>query len=521
MNLIRENHVHCRSQARENKVSRNGIQLLYDVSSRLNSDLDIDRVLTDVLDLTVHRVGASNGSILIFDEHGTVAHKILARVGMLPEKAQAVIDEVLSQGLAGWVVQERKGALVDDVLTDNRWISFADDDFMGGSAVAVPLLRRRLVGVLTLRHVNTGHFQPEHLLLLTSIADQAAIAIENARLFFSMQQERAKLKAIIDNAGDAILVCDSAGHVLMLNAVALQALGLEGDPNGKKLSDLFQSPALEELWERRDHPGHPGTAEVSLEDGRTLYASLARAPQVGFVFVMQDITPLKQIDQLKSQFVNSATHDLRSPLQMIMTYTGLLANSDTLSSQQQDFVAGINRSVAKMTDLIDDLLDLAKIEAGVHMERQECRMDEILIDVLQRFEEMIAYKGLELELDLPSDLPPVQANIDRIDQVISNLIDNAVKYTPSGKITVQAAHKGGQVSVHVSDTGIGLMPQEKAQVFTRFYRAKNEWTEKVNGTGLGLVMVKAIVEQYHGKIWVQSHWQHGSTFSFSLPTVAP
>ena len=125
--------------------------LLYQISRQLNSDLDINRILEDAIDLTVDHFGANNGSILIFDENGSVAHKILARAGLLPEKMEFVISVVLSQGLAGWIVEQKRGAVVSDVHSDPRWISFPDDPLVGGSAIGVPLLRReRVVGVLTL-----------------------------------------------------------------------------------------------------------------------------------------------------------------------------------------------------------------------------------------------------------------------------------------------------------------------------------------------------------------------------------
>jgi len=500
-------------------MSASEIELLFRVSSRLNSDLDINRVLAAVLDLTVNRVGASNGSILIFDERGSVAHKILARTGLPPKEQETVVARVLKEGLAGWIVVQRKGAVIDDVLSDARWITFEDDEFVDGSAIGVPLLRReRLVGVLTLRHREQGHFSESQLLLLTSIADQAAIAIENARLFYAAQSERARLQAVIGAAGDAILVLDDDGGVLIANAAARAAFGIpDRVPPGTPLNELIADAALGELWASRADGNHVATAEVPLSDSRTLQANLTRAPAVGYVIVMQDITSLKQLDRLKSDFVASVSHDLRSPLQLILTYTSLIAGSGPLTAQQERFVQGIDRTVRRMNALIEHLLDLARIEAGIDMERQECHLDDVIVDVLQRFKELAQRKGLELEVDLPTHLPAVRANVERIDQVVSNLVDNAIKYTPQGWIRVRAEADDGWVTVHVSDSGIGLKPQEQAGLFTRFYRADNEQTKHVEGTGLGLVMVKSIVEQYGGRVWVESRWQGGSTFSFALP----
>jgi len=494
--------------------------LLYQISRQLNSDLDINRVLADALGLTVEHTSAYNGSIIVFDESGSVAHKILARAGMPAEKEQAIVDEVLEQGLAGWVVAHRKGDIVDEVQSDARWISFGDDELQGGSAVSVPLLRdSRVIGVLTLRHPDVAYFPLSHLDLLVSIADQASIAIENARLFHSVQTERAKMEAIINGAGDGIIVTDESGHVLLLNALARASFALSDDiPAGQyELLDLIPNSDLEDLWIYRDNDAYPSTIEISLPNKRVLLARLTRIPTIGYVIVMQDVTDLRELNQMKTEFVSSVSHDLRSPLQLIYTYASMLSEAGTLNEQQVSFLDGINRGILKMSGLIDDLLDLAKIEAGVDVEQGTCDLNEVITRVLKRFDGILEDKALTLEQDIAPDLPCIHVSAGRVDQVISNLIDNAVKYTPKGTITVRAVADDHQVTISIGDSGIGMLPQEQKGLFTKFYRAQNDLTRQIEGTGLGLAIAKSIVEQYGGRIWVQSTWEEGSTFSFSLP----
>ena len=490
--------------------------LLYNISRRLNSDLDLHRVLADVIDLTVKHVGAANGSIMVFDERERVAHKILARADLPPEKVDTVIAQVLSQGLAGWVVERRQGDIVDDVLADERWIHFPDDDLAGGSAIGVPLLRReRVVGVLTLRHPEKGHFTAKHLALVSAIADQAAIAIENARLFHSVQAERAKLEAIINGAGDAILVVEPDGQIMLANPMARNVLG-KGEAFPSHIEQIANQSLLD-LWHHRDDSARPSASEVTLPDGRTFHATINRVAQVGFVIVMQDITYLKELDRMRNEFVSAISHDLRSPLQLICTYAVLLSETPDMDPQQKKFLDGINRGVQKMSDLIDALLELARIRAGVGMVTEPCDLGEIAAQVVARFREAALDKGLELENTCPPHLPPVEANEARLDQVLSNLVDNALKYTFEGQVTVSAQADEQWVTVYVSDTGVGLLPEEQKNLFHKFYRAKNKQTAHVEGTGLGLTIAKSIVEQYGGKIWVKSRWQEGSTFAFSLP----
>jgi two-component system NtrC family sensor kinase len=501
-------------------MSADETALLYYVSRRLNSDLDINRVLADILDLTVQHASAWNGSIIVFDRAGTVAHKILARAGMPPEKEQTVIAKVLAEGLAGWVVDHQQGSIVLDVGTDERWISFEDDELIGGSAVSVPLLHRaQTIGVLTLRHPDPRHFTQDHLALLTSIADQAAIAVQNARLFHSVQTEQAKMEAIINGAGDAILVANPQGQMLMMNAVARQAFGVAADApiEGQAFTALISHPALLRLWQHRDDLAYPSVEQVPLKDGRLFHANLSNVSGVGYIAMLQDITYLQELSQVKNDFVSVVSHDLRSPLQLVHTYAHLIGESRPLSQVQRDYLDGINRGVRKMASLIDDLLDLGKVEAGVDMEREVCHVDRVIASVTGRFEPIAAERGLKLLTEIPEDLGPVRANVRRIDQVLSNLIDNALKYTRQGEISVGAKSDGKQITAYVTDSGIGLMPQEQKELFTKFYRARNELNKDQEGTGLGLAISRSIIEQYGGQIWVRSTWQQGSTFYFSLP----
>ncbi|MBN1937754.1 MAG: GAF domain-containing protein [Anaerolineae bacterium] len=503
------------SQAQTNEQN-----LLYQVSRRLNQDLDINRVLADVLRLTLDCVGAEIGSIIIFDDRGLVAHKILARQKMPAEKADLVIAEVLDQGLAGWVSRHRQGAIIADVLHDSRWINFADDNFVGGAAIGVPLVRRdRLVGVLTLRHTQAGKFNDSHLALLSSVAEQSAIAIENARLFYTVQAEQARLKAIIDGASDAIVVTDADGVVLMMNALARKAFDVpELLPSERcHLSQVFNNPNLLALWEGCKANEQPCVRELVLDNGTVFESGITSAPGVGFVIVMHDVTYLKELNELRNDFISTISHDLRSPLQLIYTYTSLLLDEESVTQRQIEFLDGINRSAKKMSDLLDDLFDLVRVNAGVGMQAERCGVGPLIEQTVARFEQMAAEKGLMIESQIDTALPAVHVNPRRIDQVLSNLLDNAIKYTPQGSIAIEATSDGAQVYVQVTDTGIGLKPEEQQQLFVKFYRARNELTKGIDGTGLGLTIAKSIVEQYGGRMWVLSTWQKGSTFGFALP----
>jgi len=496
------------------------VELLYDISRKLNSDLDLDRVLSDILALTMPNMGATDGSIMVFDDTGRVSHRILIRKDLSPEEAAEVTDQVLSRGLAGWVREYRTGAVVDDVHQDDRWLALPGAPLNVRSAIAVPLLRRdKVVGVLTLVHPEPGRFTPEQLPLLMSIANQAAVAVENARLFREVQEERAKLEAIINGANDAILVVDEEDKLVLMNPSAQRLLDAPetADALGRPLAEVVEYQELLSLFAAAAHQAKPRVAEVPLPDGRTLLVSLTPVPGVGRVAVMQDITAFKELENMKTEFVATVSHDLRSPLQLISTYAGLLKDEANLTPNQQRFVEGIQRSVMRMSNLITDLLDLAKIEAGVEMDVEPSDLRAVIPAVVETFAEEARNKGLTLRADIPPDLPLVRGNEARLAQVMQNLLSNAIKYTFEGEVVVTARQEGDEVVVTVRDTGVGIPPKAQERLFEKFYRVPDPRTEAVQGTGLGLAIVRSIIERYGGRVWAESEPGRGSTFAFALP----
>jgi len=240
--------------------------------------------------------------------------------------------------------------------------------------------------------------------------------------------------------------------------------------------------------------------------------------EVGRVAVMQDITYLKELDKMKSDFVASVSHDLRSPLTIIIGYALMLSEAGELNETQQEFVESIRLSVAKMTTLIENLLDLGKIEASVGMEMKPCQLVTVINKAVAGLRDQARAKEIIFQLQLPPELPLVQGNQVRLDQVVSNLVGNAIKFTPEGgMVTVSAREEKGKVVVEVKDTGIGIAPEDQVHLFEKFYRVGRAETSDIEGTGLGLAIVKSIVEGHGGQVWVESEFGQGSTFGFALP----
>lgn len=499
------------------------LRLVNMVSREIGAVLDIDQLLWEVVRRILETLDCYYVTIALIED-GELVFK--AGIDYL-YRATEPLPLALSDGIPGCVIRLSRAILVPDVLQDERYLPLMELSETR-SELAVPLqipirapngfeVENRIIGVLDVRSTEVGAFTADDQDLLQSLADQIARAIENARLFGRVQNERATLQAILNGTSDAIVVTDQTDRVLLFNPAARQAF-----VNGKSLfpasplSEVLDNSALLALWDRFAEQAS-GPTEVPLPDGRTFYASMTLIPGVGKVAIMHDISRLKELDQIKSEFVSTVSHDLRSPLQAIQTSAELLPRLGELTREQTKQVVHIQAIVRRMSTLVQNLLDIGRIEAGIGMEAEPCAVDEIIASAAGSFRSMAEKKGLDLALDLPPSLPLVRGNPLRVDQVISNLVSNAIKFTSEGSVTVKAWADNGQVLMEVADTGIGIPIEAQDKLYQKFYRVKSPETRGIQGTGLGLAISKSIVESYGGQIELESYPRLGSTFRVTFP----
>jgi len=345
---------------------------------------------------------------------------------------------------------------------------------------------------------------------------------EVRRTTASLQQrinELQKLDTIINNIEDGVMILDENFNILLINPAARRAFGIWNDEAiiGKSVLATIPNQDLRALlhFDSKDPTPHN---EITFDDGRALVAQLAPIPGVGSAITMQDITHLKQIDRLKTEFVHTVSHDLRSPLTAILGYVELLERVGPINDQQREFIARVRASVQSVTNLVNDLLDLGRLEAGADSNKELVPFEGIIRYTVETLGSQINDKKQQLELELPeADLPPMRGNPIRLRQMLDNLIGNAVKYTPEGgKIKVKVDVQSDQLILCVSDTGPGIPASDQAHVFEKFYRASNV-PKGVGGSGLGLAIVKSIVDNHQGRIWVESVLGQGTTFTVVLP----
>ncbi|MEW5989350.1 MAG: HAMP domain-containing sensor histidine kinase, partial [Chloroflexota bacterium] len=240
---------------------------------------------------------------------------------------------------------------------------------------------------------------------------------------------------------------------------------------------------------------------------------------MGRVAVLHDITHLKELDSLKSEFVSTVSHDLRDPLTVMRGYATMLPMVGSLNEKQQLSVEKILGGIDQMANLVNDLLDLGRIEAGIELALTPLRLDELLRAVAHTLTQPAQARGLSLRVETPADLPAVQADPALIRQAVTNLVNNAIKYAPnSGPLILKAVQEGQQVIISVQDNGPGIPRQEQMRLFEKFYRVRPRTPGAAKaGTGLGLAIVKSIAERHGGRAWCQSQVGKGSIFYLSLP----
>jgi PAS domain S-box-containing protein len=278
---------------------RNRLQLLYTVSGATTAQLDLEQMMLQIITHTQAAVGAAKGTILLLHENGNVTHKVLIRAGSIAEIVMRVNPDVISHGLAGWIIRHNRGDIVVDVSQDVRWITLPDEEEPCGSAIGVPLSRKnRAVGVLLLTHPQAAYFKSEHLELLTTIGAQVTAAIENAYLFSEVSEQRRKLEAILAQSTDTVITTDENWRIAILNQAGERLFELSANNViGRSLRHVPQLDLLIPLFVKANE--RPITQEVNLGNSKVLYASVSPIQGVGFVAVMQDITELKRIEGIR------------------------------------------------------------------------------------------------------------------------------------------------------------------------------------------------------------------------------
>ncbi len=489
------------------------LETIQSIGHKVSSMLDLDTLLTAIVEAAVQVTDAEEGCLLLLDEL-TGEFYLRASSPQFQQQPGQDFRLPVQEPLLTEVVLSGKPLVLEAAN-----LSRTRPAISAQALLYVPLMiQSRVIGVLQLDHRRSNKtFNQQHVLLASALADYSAIAIENARLYQHAEIERRKWENILNRMEEGVIITDEDQRLILVNPKARQIFGLKDtNPFGRRAKEVFQHPELLEILGNSELRT-PLRTEIVTNDGRVMSAQVTPIPELGLVVTMQDITPLKEIDRIKSEFVNTVSHDLRSPLTAILGYVELLGRVGPLNAQQQEFIHRVRLSVQNITALINDLLDLGRIEAGLDARKEAIQLASVIQFVADNLRTRFEEKSIEFAVEVQDHLPRVLGNAVRLRQMLNNLLLNAHKYTPEGGRVVVSAHlEGDQLILQVSDNGIGIPPSDQPYIFDKFYRAGNVPMD-VPGTGLGLAIVKSIVEDHQGRVWVESTLGKGSTFTVILP----
>ncbi|MEJ5225072.1 MAG: ATP-binding protein, partial [Anaerolineales bacterium] len=397
---------------------------------------------------------------------------------------------------------------------------------MPTSILAVPLrYESRYYGALWAAYDQMRNFSESDVRFITTLGGQAALAASNTLLFLTAEAGRQRLAAILASTPDPVLVTDAQNHLLLSNPAATDVLGMGLNiGQGKPVEQVLTHKALVEILTTESDENL--SAEVTLADGKTYLATAspveADGRLVGRVCILRDVTHFKELDMMKSEFVNTVSHDLRSPLTLMRGYATMLEMVGDLNEQQKTYVSKIITGVENMARLVNNLLDLGRIEVGVGLRLETAPLADIIERVTTSLQMNAAQKTVEFTVEKPDTLPMIEADPALLQQAIYNLAENAIKYTPAGgKVTLRFKIRGAEMLYEVQDTGIGIAPADQPRLFEKFYRGSQREARQEKGSGLGLAIVKSIVEKHGGKVWLESQLGKGSTFYMQIPLQQP
>jgi signal transduction histidine kinase/HAMP domain-containing protein len=508
-----------RLQTRMEELNR-----LLAVSQGVASSLEVSEAVKPVLDAAL-TTGAVSARLVLTQAalpeiEGATPYPTNYGAGPKSETFKKMDEQILS------LIRQQERLVVGN-LNRVRLIQFPPDITRPEALLAMSLRHENAnYGVLWLAFEKPHPFTEEEIRFITTLTSQTALAITNTRLFLNAEVGRQRLAGILASTPDPVLVTDHQNRLLLSNPAAWQVLHLSGESSqGQPVDRLIFHPELIELL--RSSASDKQSAEISVAGSRVFLATaspvLVGDHKVGRVCVMRDITHLKELDALKSEFVATVSHDLRSPLTLMRGYATMMEMVGDLNEQQTNYIKKIVQGIEAMTRLVNNLLDLGRIEAGVDLQLEVVALEDIVERVINSLQLQASQKHIQLitEFSQPG-LPPIQADAALLNQALQNLVENAIKYTDNdGKVLIKVNLLPESISVEVQDTGIGIAPVDQPRLFEKFYRGAQRNARKRQGSGLGLAIVKSIAERHGGKVWVTSQLGKGSTFGIEIPLRPP
>ncbi len=503
---------------------------LLEIARALTQELDLDKLLGRILKIAVEMLAGQAGLIALRSEQG--GWQVAVSHGMPPPFIK-VIESFLSE------VPDHEEPERFEIPSINRLLNELTYAASLGllTGVGLPLIaRKKVVGLLFIFRGYAGVFSSNDYTLLSSFANQAAIAVQNAQLYSQVNQEKVRLNALLDSLADGILILNARNIVERCNPAFARMIGLtqkqvQDQPHDKVLQ--WARPPQGLTLEQAESGGWPLTPHAHLYvegdlkrmDGQpAIPVGVTYAPLISLegnllniIATARDITRFRQAEELKSTFISIMSHELKTPVALIKGYVSTLRREDAQWDPEiiQDSLAVIEEESDRLAGMIENLLDASRLQAGgLSIKRSDVSLPQMAQQLARRMQ--IQTSRHQIQVDFPANFPIILADETRLEQVLSNLIGNAIKYAPGGEIRISGRVHQDDVIVCVSDQGPGIAPEDIPHIFDRFYRAP-EMARQTKGAGLGLYLARAIIEAHDGRIWVDTEPGKGVRICFSLP----
>lgn len=504
-------------------------EYLLDVSRALTARLSLSEVLRRILRSGTEMLGGQAGLIALAQGDGfTVRASYGIPAPLLAHFKPLLIDIPQAAGPAFSIPElDRKM----QVVAQAAGLGFSQ-------VVALPMvIGAELVGVVYIFRALGGFFDPNAVMLLQSFADQAAIAVQNARLYEQALEETQRLDAILRHSADGILILHNDLRIERANLALARMTGVTVEEASsrhhnevirwaRRVSDMDLTEAVAGGWPLSLHSVLYVEGDLLHSSGAALSVGITYAPLFDsneqfrhIIANVRDITRFREAEAAKDTFISVISHELKTPVSLIKGYASTLNRSDVEWDRPttSNGLQVIEEEADKLTELIDNLLDATRVQAGrLRLQFTSVNLPAVAARLAEKFQTQTTLH--RILIDFPPDFPIIHADERRLGQVFSNLISNAIKYSPrGGEVWLRAAVLPDAVEISVSDQGIGLSPEQQALIFNRFYRVENALTRETQGAGLGLYIVRSIVEAHGGKVSVVSEEGKGATMRVLLP----
>ncbi|MGC8813482.1 ATP-binding protein [Dictyoglomus sp.] len=526
------NYIGRESLRLEQKI--NEMKIFSEIIKTVNSSLETKEVLSLILESAVKLLGADGGTIFLKDKEtgDLIFEKAIGEKGELLEGKKLSKGE----GVVGWVVENGSPVIINNPQKDPRFSSYYDklSGFKTGSIICVPLkVEDEVLGAIEIINSNRNRkFTDYDLDMLMNLAYETSIALNKALLYSQVNLEREKMKKILENVGDGLVILDGRKRLSMFNNVASEIFQLSFGQAGKRCTEVlkcrnlsgeimcsecpldkmvFQGLSLMQyemkVWN--------GEKEIIL--GCNLSGTWEGRKVTNFILALRDISLAKELDRMKSEFVANVSHELKTPLTAIKGYSELLMKMNLPPERVRNYYQIIYKESERLTQLVNDLLEVSRIESGrIELKKDMVEIRKIIKERATFFQTRTSKHTIVLQF--PEYPTFVLGDSARLTQVFHNLLDNAIKYSPNGgNVWVRVADKMEDILIEVQDQGVGIPPEHLPHIFDRFYRVDSSLRKSTSGTGLGLSIVKSIVEAHGGKISATSKVGEGTTFTIRLP----